>query len=374
MFRVLSIYPFNLTTRIALFEGNEEVRRGEIQHDRRELTGFSRILDQWGHRLRALEDLLSEWRIAPEEASLDAVIGPIGLSDNFPGGVYLMSDELSEHIGRAGRYEHATDLSVPLAQALARPRHAKAFAVLSLSGEEFEPISRISGVPGLQFGRMLHALSIKDAVYTASDDLGVAFDDISVVVAHLGRSFSICSHRGGRVCDLSNAYERGPFSPVRSGSLPAAEIIRMAYSGEWSMDGLLEKFCSSGGLQSYMQTESLKETMARSEAGDMYAGLVAKSMAYQIAQEIAAQATALGGKVDAIVLTGGCAGSAAFVEMIWERVSWIRAKLLIYPGRDELQSMANSAYRILMGRENALSYPGVLMRQEVEETGHFEPI
>lgn len=351
--RILAVYPRKNATRIGLYDDDREVRRAEILHDRGELQKFDRVSEQWSHRLRALEELLTEWGAAPDEMEVDAVIGPAGIPGNVPGGVYAIDNDLLKSLKKERETEHYTDLGATLADALARVRKSRGFAVVSLSSSEFDPVSKISGLPELPFGRMLHALSIKDVVHRASVDLDIPFDKLSVVVAYLGKSFSICSHSEGRVRDLANANERGPFSPSRSGGIPATEIVRLAYSGMWSMEDLYNHLVVAGGMKSYTGTDNLLEVAKRNALGDGYAGLIYRSMAYQVVQEIAAQATVLKGRLDAVILTGGCAKDELFTEILRERLAWITEKLMIYPSVDELESMATAALRVLKDQEPA---------------------
>jgi butyrate kinase len=354
MFKILAVYPRRNATRIALFEDRDEIRRQEIRHDRAELEKIPTISGQWSHRLRALEELLSVWGLSGE-GQLDAVIGPAGIQGGLPGGVYTVDCDLLDRMKKNPDEEHYIDLGATLADSVARIRLAKPFAVLALTNLEFDPISRVSGIPSLSFGKMMHALSIKNAVYMASEDLGIPFEKLSAVAAYLGKSFSICAHSEGRVRDLSNSNERGPFSPARSGGIPSAEIVRMAYSGMWSRDELMAKVAIKGGVKGYIGTDSLLELAKRTAMGDAQAGLIYRGMAYQIASEIAAQAAVLRGRVDAILLTGGCTKDAVLVEIIKDRISWICGTILIYRSEDELRSMANSAFRVLDKRERAYS-------------------
>jgi butyrate kinase len=354
MFKILAVYPRRNATRVALFEDRDEVRRQEIRHDRAELEKIPTISGQWSHRLRALEELLSEWDLSGE-GQLDAVIGPAGISGGLPGGVYTVDRGLLDRMKKDPDDEHYVDLGATLADSVARVRLAKPFAVLALNSQEFDPVSRVSGMPSLSFGKMMHALSIKNTIYMASEDLGIPFEKLSVVAAYLGKSFSICAHSDGRVRDLSNSNEQGSFSPARSGGVPAAEIVRMAYSGMWSREDLIAKVAVDGGVKGYIGTDSLLELAKRMAMGDAQAGLIYRGMAYQIAAEIAAQATVLRGRVDAILLTGGCSKDAVLVEIIKDRISWICGTILTYRSEDELQSMANSAFRVLDRRERAYS-------------------
>lgn len=354
-FRVLSVYPKKHATQLGLFIGKDERIRREIRHDAAELGRYDSIVSQWHHRLRALEDILAEPEVDRELSPLDAVVGPAGVLGQVPGGVYSVDKDLIERVALPEPFEHPSDLGASLADALGRRRNAYAFVAHPLSTDECDPVCKVSGLPELDFGRRMHTLNIKEAVHRASEQLGVPFEEISVVVAHLGKNFSICAHRRGRAADLANACERGPFSPSFCGSVPAADLIRMAYSGMWSEDDLVKKTCVTGGMSGYIGSDILSDLAMRIVHGDGRASLVFRTMAYQIAQEIAAQATVLKGKVDAIICTGGCAYDQVFLEVIRERIGWI-APMLVYPGEDELRAMAAAAVRVLDGREKALTY------------------
>jgi butyrate kinase len=359
-FRVLTILPKKITTQIGLFNDRCEIMRKEIRHDREELAKYENIMDQWVHRLRALEDSLYERPECDDEMEIDAVISSIGSPQNLPGGVYVVDDELLGKISRDDANAQVLDLGAPLASALSHSRRAKAFVVVSLSCDEFDPISRITGLPHLPFNMVSNALSIKDAAHRASEAMGCQFQEFSAIVAYLGINFSICALKNGRMLDLTDSNERGPFSPTRSGALPAAQLIRMAYSGMWSKDSLLEKATRHGGLESYTGTWNILEVSERKAEGDVYSALVLRSMAYQTAQEISAQATVLYGDVDAVILTGACAASSEFMEFVIERISWITDTIFIYPEEDELAAMASSAMRVLRGTEAVLTYSEVM--------------
>ncbi|MDR1481380.1 MAG: butyrate kinase [Synergistaceae bacterium] len=358
-FRVLVVYPRDVTTRIGLFEDGTDIMRREIRHDENELAEFPHIADQWSHRLRALEELLSEWNPSEEALSFDAVISLAWLPRTYPYGVYLVDGDLFEYLNRSPFVISSSSLGAPLAEALSRFMGSVAYAVSAVSCSGMDPIARLSGLPELPFGQTMRSLAVRDAVHRASMDLDIAFEEISVLVACLGRNFTICAYSGGRTMDLSVSNERGPFSAAQPGAVPAAEIIRMAYSGLWSKDALLENIMASGGMMGYTGNADPVEVSRDGLTGDMFAELVIRSMAYQVAQEISAQATMLYGNVDAIILTGYCANDGTFTDAICEGVSWITDKIIVYPGADKLMMMANCAFRVLNGREKLLSFSDV---------------
>ena len=357
-FRVLVVYPLDVTTKIGLFEDGRDIMRREIRHDENELAKFHRLADQWSHRLRALDELLSHWSPSEDEPPIDAVISLVWLPLDFPYGVYMVDGGLFEWLERSPSGANFPFLSIGarIAEALSRPRGAAAYVVSSVSSVEMAQEARLSGLPELPFGQTLRSPAVKDAVNRASEELDIAFEEISAVAAHLGMSFTVCAYSRGKVIDLSVSNERGPFSAARPGALPAADIIRMAYSGLWSRDSLHKSIMVSGGMASYTGTSDLAAVSKNARMGDTFAEFVTRSMAYQVAQEIAAQATMLSGNVDAIILTGGCANDDALTDAIKDGVSWITDKIIVYPGTDRLMTIANCAFRVLDGKERAVSF------------------
>jgi butyrate kinase len=253
-------------------------------------------------------------------------------------------------------HECPLDLGPVLAEALARPRNAVALAVASsISSDELEPFSKVTGLPELSFGKATETLNIQAALRRFTGEAGLRVSGVSVIVADLGENFLICSCSGGRVLDLSDSNERGPFSLSKSGSIPAARLVSMAYSGMWSIGDLANNVNVRGGLESYTGSDDLNDVMERYEDGDAFAGIVARNLAYQTAQEISAQATVLQGKVDAVILTGICAENALFIELVMERIRWIPGKKAVYPGEDDLRSMAYFAVSVLSGGGEAIT-------------------
>ena len=61
------------------------------------------------------------------------------------------------------------------------------------------------------------------------------------------------------------------------------------------------------------------------------------------------------GKIDAVILTGGIAYSELFTDMVKEYVSFL-APVEIYPGENEMLSLALGGLRILRGEESCSQY------------------
>lgn len=346
-FKVMSIYPTVSTTRIAVFDDKKEVRRIEAPHYEYEFSETKTVREKFLIRQAAVEKYLGSWVEGREK--LDAVIGCALLPASESSGVYALDGEFLGRMERTGKAGRVINHGAMLASFISRSLTVRAFVLVPFAIDEMDAVYRISGIPGMNFGRLTHTLQLKNALHLASSELQKPPEELSVVLAYLGKNFSFCSHSEGRIRDFSSSFERGPFSLRRSGGLPATSVIRMAYSGMWAKSDLVKLVNSSGGVASYMGTENIGDVFAASAKGDAYASLVEKSLIYQITSEIAAQATVLRGAVDAIVLIGENTANGYLTEAIRERVSWISNRVLAYQGEDELVTIASEALSVLTG-------------------------
>jgi len=186
-------------------------------------------------------------------------------------------------------------------------------------------------------------------------DMGKRYEDVNLVVAHLGTGVSVSPHKHGRMIDVNNAQEEGPFSPDRCGGLPARLLVKLCFSGKYTEQELLGKLLGSGGIYAYLGTKDVREAEQRAAEGDELANTVLDAMSYQVAKEIGAMSAVLAGKVDSIVLTGGIAYSHRIVTAIRERVAYL-APIVVVPGEEEMESLTAGALRVLQGEEAAKTY------------------
>jgi butyrate kinase len=355
-FRILTINPGSTSTKIALYEDDRELGNHTQRYDLETLKRLPNVLNQREMRLEAIHKVLEERGRTLRE--IDAFVGRGGLMAPVRGGTYTVNAAMAADL-LSGRYGiHASNLGALLARDLADEAGGKeAFTVDPVVVDEMIPEARLSGFPEIERRSIFHALNHKAIGRRAAADLGKAYEKCHLVVAHLGSGISIGAHDRGRVIDVNNAFDgEGPFSPERAGSLPAGDLVRLAYSGTLTLEELLRKISSQGGLVAHLGINDLREVRRRIDEGDAKAALLFNAMAYQVARGIGAEAAALTGEVDAIVLTGGLAYSDRFVEAIRHRVAFI-APILVYPGEDELKALAEGALRVLRGEEKALIYP-----------------
>lgn len=352
-FQILAINPGSTSTKIAWFTDEKEEWRETVRHDPQALAAFPSVADQFAFRLSTIEQAASSHGSSLD--SLSAAAGRGGLVEPVPGGTYEVDEVLLKRLRMGKPWEHASNLGGILADAICRPRGIPAFIVDPVAVDEMNPAAKITGHPELPKTSLGHALNIKATVRRAAKDLGRPWDELNFIVAHLGGGITICAHEKGRMTDLNNANEFGPFSPERAGGLPAGDLVRMCCAECMPEKEMLRRLVGGGGLAAYIGTSDVREVKAMAAAGDERAREALDAMAYGIAKEIGAQTAALSGRVDAILFTGGVAFDSDFVAAVQRRIQWI-APVLVYPGEDEMPALAGGALRVLKGEEKSKKY------------------
>jgi butyrate kinase len=280
-----------------------------------------------------------------------AVAGRGGFLPPMECGTYLVDDVMVEELRRARRGEHASNLGAVLALRFARAAGVNAYIVDPVTVDEWQPCARLSGSPLVKRTFIGHALNTKAVAKCYARGQGRRYEEMRLIVVHMGSGITITAHRGGHMID-SNSIEEGPFGPDRSGSLPVRELIKLCFGGTMTEKELDRHVFGDGGLIAYLGTRDLIEVERRIDAGDAQAAVVLEAMIYQIGKEAGAMAAVLEGKVDAVLATGGMAHSERLVKRLREYVEWI-APVAVYPGEDELRALAEGVFRVLDGEEPA---------------------
>lgn len=179
---------------------------------------------------------------------------------------------------------------------------------------------------------------------------------MNLIICHLGGGISIAAHEHGRAIDANNALDgEGPFSPERAGSLPAADLIRLCFSGKYNEKQLLKRIAGQAGLTAHLGTNNMLEILERINQGDFHAKLLVDAMLYHTAKAIAAESAVLCGRIDAILLTGGMAHSNYIISELRHRIEFL-APVHIFPGEDEMEALAQNALDVLLGKREAHVY------------------
>ena len=350
---ILVMNPGSTSTKVAIFKGEENILQTNLSHSPEELEKFSKITDQYELRRAIILEWLKENNYSTSQ--LKAVVGRGGLLRPMPGGAYKVTDAMIKDLKIGVQGEHASNLGGILAKAIAEVEGIDAYIVDPVAVDEFEAVARISGMPEIERRSLGHALNIKAVGHRVAASMGKKFNEVNLVVAHLGGGISVAPVRMGRIIDYNNANEMGPFSPERVGGLPVGDVAKLCFSGKYTAAEFKTKLRGKGGMTAYLGTNDGRDVEKMIDAGDAKAALVYDAMGYQIAKEIGAMATVLQGKIDAIVLTGGLAYSKRLTNYIEERVGFM-APVVVYAGEDEMKALNEGVLRVLEGQEAAKIY------------------
>lgn len=346
--RILAINPGSTSTKIAVFNGTNPVFVRTIYHSSEELAKFEKITDQYSFRKEIIYKQLEEAGI--EMSSINAIVGRGGLVKPIPSGVYEVNEVMKADLRNSPMGEHASNLGGLIADDIAKSlNNVRAFITDPVVVDELEPIARVAGHPEFKRISIFHALNQKAIARQHAKSIMRRYEDLNLIVVHLGGGISVGAHRKGRVIDVNQALDgEGPFSPERSGTLPAADLARLCYSEKYTLKEVLTMIKGKGGLAAHLGTNSAYEVEQRMQAGDENAKFIFEAMAFQVAKEIGAMSTVLKGEVDAIILTGGIAHGKWFVNQVIERVYKI-APVHVYPGEDEMRALALNGLMVLKG-------------------------
>ncbi len=354
--KILAINPGSTSTKIAVFDDINEVFTKTLRHSVEELAPYKNIIEQSDFRKNIIIEALNEQNI--EIDSLDAIVGRGGLLKPIPGGVYSINEKLLEDLRSGQRGEHASNLGGILANEIKNflQKSVPAYIVDPVVVDEMQDLARLSGHPELPRLSIFHALNQKAVAFRFARENGKKYRELNLIVAHLGGGVSVGAHEKGKVIDVNNALDGdGPYSPERSGGVPARQLAEMCFSGKYSYDQIRKMITGNGGFVAYLNSNDAYQIELQSNAGEPKARLIYEGMAYQIAKEIGAAATVLKGNVDQILVTGGIAKSPPIIDWIKERVSFI-APVTVYPGEDEMQALAESAYYAGIGEYPVQEY------------------
>lgn len=355
-YRILVINPGSTSTKIGVFDNEISIFEKTIRHDADIINSYSNIIEQYDFRKATILETLDKEGI--NISKLSAVCGRGGLLRPIEGGTYAVNDLMLKDLRAGFSGQHASNLGGIIAFEIAAGLNIPAYIVDPVVVDELDPIARISGFALIERKSIFHALNQKAVARRIAKELGKKYNELNLIVTHMGGGITVGVHKQGKVIDVNNGlHGDGPFSPERAGTVPAGDLIALCYSGEYYREEIMKKLVGQGGLVGYLGTNDAVQVEERIAAGDKEAKLVYDAMGYQVAKEIGAASAVLAGKVDAIVLTGGLAYGKGFVKEISDRINWI-ADVIIHPGENELQALAEGALRVLRGEEEVRVYPG----------------
>lgn len=336
---ILAINPGSTSTKFGLFEEENLIFEKTLRHTPEELCRFAKITDQFGFRKELIINELVERGI--DFSALSAVVGRGGLVKPIESGIYLVNDEMKKDLRISPLGEHASNLGGLIADDIASSLNGTlAFIVDPVVVDELEPVARISGHPEIPRLSIFHALNQKAVARSYASSVGKKYEDLNLVIAHMGGGISVGAHMKGKVIDVNNAFGGdGPFSPERAGGLPSNQLVDLCFSGKYQKPEIKSMLVGKGGMVAYLGTNNFKDVCEMAENGNEKAVLVREAASYQVGKEIGAMSAVLKGKVDAIILTGGMAYQESNIKSIKSMIGSI-AEVVVFPGEDELRALA----------------------------------
>jgi butyrate kinase len=352
---ILTINPGSTSTKFALFEEANMIFEKALSHSPKDLSDYGKITDQLHFRKNLIMKELSERKI--DLADIVAVVGRGGLVKPIESGIYQVNQKMKEDLKTGLLGQHASNLGGLIADDITSSLpEATAYIVDPVVVDELQNIARISGHPRIERKSIFHALNQKAVARIYAASIGRRYEDLCLVIAHMGGGISVGAHKYGRVIDVNNALNGdGPFSPERSGGLPSGQLVDLCFSGKFTHSEIKSMITGKGGMVAYLGTNSFKDVCEMAENGDQKAILIKDAVSYQIGKEIGAMAVVLKGNVDAIILTGGMAYQETNIMRIKSMVEFI-ARVVVYPGEDELKALAFNALLAIDGKIDIKTY------------------
>ena len=350
----LIINPGSTSTKIGVFEDETLLFEETLRHTTEEISKYATIFDQKDFRKNIIIDLLKSKEF--DVKSLGMVVGRGGMLKPIPGGTYACTDALVKDLEVGVSGQHASNLGGILAREIADEIGVPSFIVDPVVVDELMPIARYSGVPELPRVSIFHALNQKAVAKRYAKETGKKYEDLNLIVVHMGGGVSVGPHKNGKVIDIFNALDGdGAFSPERSGAVPVGALVKMCFSGEYTQAEVYKKLVGNGGFNAYVGTNDMRDVEKMVNEGNEKAAEVRDAFILQMSKNIGAMATVLEGKVDQIIVTGGIAYDKYVVAKLKERCEWI-APFTVYPGEDELLALVQGGLRVLNGEEEAKNY------------------
>lgn len=352
--KILTINPGSTSTKVAVFNHEKRIAKATIKHDDGEMLMFETLADQLPMRTTVILDFLQEYDIHIQD--IDGFIGRGGLLRSLDSGLYEVDEAMIADLNANTYGQHASNLGGLIAHTLASQVGKKAYIADPVVVDEMSSVAKMTGLNGITRRSLFHALNQKAVARRYAEHVGIPYENLHLIVAHLGGGISVGYHKKGRVVDVNNALDGdGPFSPERTGSLPVCGVIDLAFSGQYTKDELRKLIHGYGGMFSYLNTKDAEEVSDMLSSGRVEASRVVKAMVYQIAKEIGGLHAVTKGALDAIILTGGLAYNQDILQPLIEMIEHL-GDVTVYPGENELESLAYNMRAFLKNEIKAKQY------------------
>ena len=349
---ILVLNPGSTSTKAAVYSDEHPVCSTSLLHSNQDLAPFPTLLDQLDYRVALVRGWLGQEGF--DLSTLSAVVGRGGIIPNIVAGGYQVDDALVDCLLHHTVFDHASNLGGLMARAFAAPLGIPAYIYDAVTSDELLPEARVTGFKEVTRTSFCHVLNARAIGHKYAQAMGRSYEDMNLVIAHLGGGISISAHRRGRIID-SVSDDAGPFSPDRSGSLNMLYVVEMCYSGKYTKADMLKKLRGEGGMSALLGTHDCREIEARIRNGDERAALVYRAQALQIAKGVGIMLGCFQELIDAVILTGGLAHSKMLTDMV---IGYLHSlcRVVVLPGENEMEALALGALRLLTGQEEVHTY------------------
>lgn len=356
-YKILCLNFGSTSTKMALFKNNEMVWSENFTPGTEKYPKFKKISDHQVFAKELIKTELEKQGCRLEDIDIFAARG--GAQVFIQSGAYEINKRMFEDTDKFGGDSHPGKLATRICYEFGIEYSKPAYMINGPSVDEYQDVSRMTGLPEIYRQSRIHALNQKEVGYRYADSIGKKYEDLNLLILHLGGGISVTAHEKGKMIDSNDIIEgEGPMTPTRAGSLPTLPLLRLAYSGEYpDFMSLMLKLIKKGGLTAHLGTDDVREVEKMISQGDEYAKMVLDTMIYQIAKTAGEMAVALCGKVDQIIYTGGIAKGDYVTDRLDEYLSWISPSTKI-PGEFEMEALAAGCVRVINGQEKAKTYTG----------------
>jgi butyrate kinase len=345
---ILVINPGSTSTKIAVYQRYTPIFLKNIKHPYEELKKLNHISEQYEFRKEFVIHELKHAEVDLENIGI--IIGRGGLLKPIESGIYEVNEIMCKDLLHSELGEHASNLGGLIAYDIAKTiPGVKAIIADPVVVDELQDVARIAGHPIFKRYSIFHALNQKAIARNYAQSHDQKYEELNLIVVHLGGGISVGAHCKGKVIDVNNALDgEGPLSPERSGTVPAGQLANLCFSGKYDHDTIKKMIVGEGGFIAYLGTNDGYEIELSAKEGDINAIIIQNAMSYQVGKAIGEMAAVLKGEVDAILLTGGIANNTMVTDYIKSMAKFI-APIIVYPGEDEIKAMAENALRVLRG-------------------------
>ena len=365
---ILVVNTGSITTKFAVYKDGACLLEKKLEHSVEELSKFADVMDQDLMRTEAILKALKEIGVRLED--IDIVMCRGGLFTPCITGVYNVNADMREVLSSSREGNHACNLSALIGDNIAGEINAVrkkegleapfgpcvAYVADPPMADEMLPECHVGGIPEFPRRTLFHALNTRAIMRRYLRDTGRKAEDTTAIICHMGGGVTISLHRDGRVIDTSHGLGGdGPITPERAGCCPPYPLIDMCFSGKYTKQEIKKKLIGKGGAVAYFGTNDMRVVVERAQEGQEDYVVFLKAFVLNIAKYIVAQGAVVDGKVDAIILTGGVAYSKPITDAITKKVEWL-APVSVYPGENELESLAENGYMILAGETKIHTY------------------